>query len=65
MIGGKDSGVLSMILYRSLRATVIEFAESTELPEVPYLKPNTKFHGEKQKHLKLIIEKRGWRGTGV
>ena len=65
MIGGKDSGVLSMILYRSLRATVIECAESTELPEVPYLKPNTKFHGEKQKHLKLIIEKRGWRGTGV
>lgn len=37
-MGGKASDVLSIILYRSLRAVVIEWPSSTGLPMVLYLK---------------------------
>lgn len=40
IIGGKLSGVLSITLYRSLKAAVIECAESIELPMMVYLQRN-------------------------
>lgn len=52
-MGGKASDVLSIILYRSLRAVVIEWPSSTGLPMVLYLKqtqvsrPSIKFYIKK------------------
>ena len=44
MIGGKLFDVLSIILYRSLRADVIECAESIELPDEVYLQKTKSCH---------------------